>query len=843
MENRGEQQIWQRIEAGRHTAVIGPSPKSPPASINLVRVSCDAPSRTLGPVFEAQREIEHVLGATPMLEQPVWHLRQRVITGLRRRLLGDLPEVGVEGELVDACNRLLQHTQAPYALVLDALEAADEHTLELLTRVILRRGWLRLPLLLVFRKQPEQRAAARLLASLGEVEGPDAIVSLQPRDEAGTTQPLAGKPTSWRSLPPDVLQVLRAGVVIGQGFEDDLVADLLGTDLVEVYDCLQRAWDAGVPLEDRGEGRFFLPDAWMDALRSSILPSLVAVWHRRLGVILAESEARTEMDPGSRAPAASARDREGAADAVTVEIPVVRSASRSAARSSMKTGTRPEERAPGPNTPDDTPAELSPPATSFASVFDASQSATAAGAERPGPAATPAAAAVAAPPVAEPPVAEPWLQPQAQHQAQPQAEAARAQTARPHAARPHAGGHVAGEAPQQPKRPSTHATQRGVTRDPARAASHLSAAGDVEAAAERYMIAAGQAAAVGAFGQAMEHVRRALLLVERLPATPERRAFRIRTLLTLARLQWQAVDPTPEMNVAFTLQSALQTVDGVIESLQNGDPADLIAEARALAAGICYDLGDVGSLARALEELTQASKLLLDGGDSVGAARLLNDQAAVFVRLGDPVRATHLLAQSQRVFESRADSDPVTMTELAETHHLLARLPFHAKIRSGHEADAVSMGMDHARTAERWYRKLGASRELARVWESMGRLELLRQRAEQAAEHLSRALQVQGRIGDVTGLARTTAAMSEVLTMQGLHRNALMVLGDSIALNLDKGSPIGLAFNRRAYDALRRELADVPSPDVQRALVEVGSQLERAEGMLGRVPLPDAALT
>jgi tetratricopeptide (TPR) repeat protein len=501
----------------------------------------------------------------------------------------------------------------------------------------------------------------------------------------------------------------------------------------------------------------------------------------------------------------------------------------------MKAGTSAEERGAGLDSPD----ELSSPAASFASVFDGPESA--AGAERPGPAAMPAVAAMAGPPGAEA-----RFQPQAQ--AEPRPQAARPHTGGLHtgglhAAGLHAGEHVAAEAPQQPRRPAAHSSQRGATRDPARAASHLSAAGDVEAAAERYMIAAGQAAAVGAFGQAMEHVRRALLLVERLPATSERRAFRIRTLLTLGRLQWQAVDPTPEMNVAFTLQSALQTVDGVLESLQDGDPADLTAEARALAAGICYDLGDVKSLARALDELTHASKLLLDAGDSVGAARLLNDQAAVFVRLGDPVRATHLLAQSQRVFESRADSDPVTMTELAETHHLLARLPFHAKIRSGHEADAVSMGMDHARTAERWYRKLGASRELARVWESMGRLELLRQRAEQAAEHLSRALQVQGRIGDVTGLARTTAAMSEVLTMQGLHRNALMVLGDSIALNLDKGSPIGLAFNRRAYDALRRELADVPSPDVQRALVEVGNQLERAEGTLGRVPLPDAALT
>jgi tetratricopeptide (TPR) repeat protein len=807
METRGEQQIWQRIEAGRHTAVIGPSPKSPPASLSLVRVSCDAPSRTLGPVFEAQREIEHVLGATPVLDQPMWHLRQRVITGLRRRLLGDLPEVGVESELVDACNRLLQHTQQHYALVLDALDAADEHTLGLLTRVIARRGWLRLPLLLVFRKQPEQRAAARLLAALGEVEGSDAIVSLQPPDDAGMTQPLAVRPPSWRSLPADVIQVLRAGVVIGQGFEDDLVADLLGTDLVEVYECLQRAWDAGVPLEDRGDGRFFLPDAWMDALRGSILPSLVAVWHRRLGTILAESEPPTEVDEEGRRPAAGARGGEYAAP-VAAQAP---------------TAARAERRGAPATVPDSEPDEHSSPAMSFASVFDGPESAT--GAERPSAAALAALAALAGPPVTE-------------------RQADRPQPARAQPARPHAGGEGAdADAPPKSRRSTVHSSQRGTARDPARAASHLSAAGDVEAAAERYMIAAGQAAAVGAFGQAMEHVRRALLLVERLPVTPERRSFRIRTLLTLARLQWQAVDPTPEMNVAFTLQSALHTADGVLDSLQEGDPAELIAEARALAAGICYDLGDVDSLARALEELTHASKLLLDAGDSVGAARLLNDQAAVFVRLGDPVRATHLLAQSQRVFESRADSDPVTMTELAETHHLLARLPFHAKIRSGHEADAVSMGMDHARTAERWYRKLGASRELARVWESMGRLELLRQRAEQASEHLSRALQVQSRIGDVTGLARTTAAMSEVLTLQGLHRNALMVLGDSIVLNLDKGSPIGLAFNRRAYDTLRRELADVPSPDVQRALVEVGSQLERAEGMLGRVPLPDTALT
>jgi tetratricopeptide (TPR) repeat protein len=802
MESRGAQQIWQRLDAGQHTAVVGPSPKAPPPSLELIRISCDAPSQTLGPVFEAQREVELILGAAPLLDQ-ARQARQWVITGLRRRLLGDLPEAGAEGELVDVCNRLIQHTQQHYALAFDALDAADDTTLEQLTRVIQRRGWLRMPLLLGFRKLPEQPAGVRLLEVLRAVEGADAVVSLQ-APAAVPGQPGVATPASWRSLPADVLQVLRAGVVTGPGFEAELVAALLGREPEEVYECLQRACDAGVSIDDRGEGRFFLGEAWTEALGASILPSLVAVWHRRLGVLLAESDGGAEPDQAARGRGAGQR----AGSAATAASP----------GSSPETSTQRGVAPAGP-AENDRPAEPRASAVPFADVFDAPAENT----NNPRPDAL-------ARPGSETPAGEPG------------GRTSTVTGPAPVPSMPGARRDTGGTLPGVTVRPAQRGSGRGPVRDAARAAGHLSAAGDIEAAAERYMIAAGQAAAVGAFGQAMEHVRRALLLVDRLPVTPERRSFRIRTLITLARLQWQAVDPNPAVNVAFTLQSALETVDAALRSLQADDPAEVVAEAHSLAASICYDLGDPKALERALDELTQAARLLLDAGDQVAAARLLNDQAAVHVRLGDPVRATHLLAQSQQVFESRADSDPVTMTELAETHHLLARLPFHARIRSGHEADAVSMGLDHARTAEHWYRKLGASRELARVWETMGRLELQRKQTEPAAEHLSRALQVQSRIGDVTGLARTTAAMSEVLTMQGMHRNALMVLGDSIVLNLDKGSPIGLAFNRRAYDALRRDLVDVPSPDVQRALTEVSSQLERAEAVLGRVAMPDPAL-
>jgi hypothetical protein len=60
------------------------------------------------------------------------------------------------------------------------------------------------------------------------------------------------------------------------------------------------------------------------------------------------------------------------------------------------------------------------------------------------------------------------------------------------------------------------------------------------------------------------------------------------------------------------------------------------------------------------------------------AARLLNDQAAIYVSLGDPVRATHLLERPRELFEGRLRShadDVMAVEELAETHHLLARLP------------------------------------------------------------------------------------------------------------------------------------------------------------------------
>ncbi len=286
----------------------------------------------------------------------------------------------------------------------------------------------------------------------------------------------------------------------------------------------------------------------------------------------------------------------------------------------------------------------------------------------------------------------------------------------------------------------------------------------------------------------------------------------------------------------FTLADAVEVLDAARRGLGVDDPPELRAEVAALVAAVCYDIGDAPALARALDELTAAARLLLDAGDSTGAARLLNDQAAVYVRMGDPVRATHLLSESRRIFEERAATDPVAMVEMAETDHLFARIPLHVPARPGRESDALTMGLDHALAAERAYQKLDARRELGRVWETMGRLELRKGRVERARERLTAAVQIEGAIGDLVGLARSTAALSELLATTGRHQEALGVLGDSVALNFEKGSPIGLAYNRRALDALSRSEARTGAADA--AFGEVLQQLADAEAVLGKMKLP-----
>jgi tetratricopeptide (TPR) repeat protein len=750
--------------------------------VRLVRVRCDVLRAPLGPLTEARRKIETLLGSdTPLLDQA----RDRMVQGLRRRLLGEIPALEAEGAVVEVLNRLARSTDRPAALLFEAVEVADEATLALLRRILSRPGWLRLPLVLSFRSAEPRGAALALLEMLRSAGGDGSVIRAEGTPAAPAPQPEA--PFPWRTLPHEVLRVLRAGAVVGPGFEAELVAELLDTTVLDVLDVIQRATDIGVPVEDLGEGRFHLPDALLDALRASLLPSVMIAWHARLGEILGGFEEDDEP------PASGRRDMVE----MELDLPPARPSRGSLIDDPSRTQVI--ERAHG-DADDVAPQTPRPAAWPYADLFP----------EAPDRAAR-AMDLFDYP--SEPP--EPVVGPP-----EPEEESTVVEPARTRSV----------EGLRRPPAPSN----RG---DEGRAAAHLAAAGDLDGAAERYHAAVLQAATAGAHAQAFTCAEKALAILDALPASPRRRRLRARVHLEVGRLKWQVTGRSGEPGTlayepAFTLTSALASLEAGRAALDDGDPPALRAEIAGVVAGVCYDLGDPASLERALDELTVASRLLVECGDATGAARLLNDQAAVYVRLGDPVQATHLLTESRKLFEERAGADPVAAVEMAETDHLLARIPLHVAARPGREVDALTMGLDHALAAERVYRKLDATRELARVWETMGRLELRKGRLDRARERLAAAVEAEETLGDLVGLARSTAALSELLAQSGRLEDALTVLSDSITLNFEKGSPIGLAFNRRALDALTRVVGDSPT------LGEARARLEVAENVLGRMKLP-----
>ena len=832
--------IWDRIRQGRHTAVIGSLPADLPATCGFyaVRVSCSGPPRALGPMLDARQRVEELLGGPqPILDQAA----ARVWTGLRRRLLGEVPEIIPGGAIVESLNRLHRQAEGQWAICFDGVEDADEDTVHLLRELLTRPHWLQVPLLLTFQASPASASAEAVLAALVAVEGAEGLIHL---DGESSTEVPRREPLSamLRDLPSEVLMVLRAGALIGSGFEAPLLAGLLMIDPQQVLQRLQEAADFGVQLEDNGDGRFDLPDDLAQSLRASTLPSLAISWHRRLADLFSPSE-----------------------EAMPAVEPV--------AESPLPDSLLPPERASGSE-----PAPTTDPGATVETIIPSSPSPMEAlrwpySEVLAGPAAPVAAAehentaphsgtSATAASTGSASTGTPAEQPssistqQRRERSEPMFRLTEALNRERDSDRPRSddsGVPVSISTNEGSTRTRVSSDLRaaaggraaagdrltdGASRKPeslgagneARAASHLVAAGEVENGAARFLVAAREAAAVGAYVQAVAFAKEALSLIEGLPAAPRRRRLRILALCELGRVQWQAVGPGGK----FTLASAIDSLDAARHLIEDDDPSDLRATVATLLASVCYDVGDLKSLERALTELTEASRALLLSGDALGAARLLNDQAAVYVRLGDPVRASHLLEESRRVFEGQSLSDPLAASELAETYHLLARLPLHVAARPGREADALAMGRDYAAAAEAAYRKLGATRELTRVWETIGRIEMKAERMEPALRSLTAALEAQRELGDVLGLARTTAALAELLHRVGQSENALQLLGESIRLNVEKGSPIGLAYNRRSLEGLGRPT----SPELSSLQKEVHRLLTSAETSLGRIKLP-----
>ena len=868
---RDPARLWQRVREGQATAILGRLP-DPPPDLHLLRVSCEVAPAALRPLLEARRLTEAVLGdARPRPE--------RAKSVRRRTLFGDTPERATEAVVVELWNLLAKQAGARWVVVFDAVEQADDATLAALTQIVKRPGWMQLPLLLVFHGEAKG-AAAELFEAVGGPGGAAAVRGEEPPSgDAAAIQ--------WRTLPAEVLRVLRAGALIGPGFEVRVVADLLALEPLAVLETLQQATDLGVPLEDRGEGRFSLPTSALTALSTSLMPSLAQAWHRRLGRLLAarageEAAARPQpplppiprreriarpaeiVDLSAEIIDLSAEPEEIAGEAASSESGVFAPD----AAGELSAGTGAGELSAGTGASDLSAGtggagELSA-GTGGAGELSAGTGAsdlsagTGAGGAAPGAAAGPGAAASASEPpraAASPTGAGPLRRrtmiaaPISADDVGPAgagsrrtptiaaAESAGADAGEPVVRAPRRKTMFAAPAPAAPDpigwgAPSRVARLDDPLVDEARAAEHLRLAGEFDAAAQHLCEAARKAADMGSPQTAVQHADSALALLATLPPSPLRRQLRVLARIELGRVQWQSAG----YDLGFTLTQARSTLEAARADLDADAPVDLASELAQTLAGVCFDLGDPGSLERALAELAAASEMLAEAGDATGAACLLNDQAAVLVRMGSPGRALQLLRDSRRAFDARAHDDPVAMRELAETEHLFARLPLHAQLRPGREQEGYAMGLDHARAAERGYHELGEARELGRVWETMGRLELRRGELEAARKRLEAAGEVQTQLGDLTGLAHTTEALSEVLSQCGRDAEAVTLLRDSVVFNRDKGSPLGLMLNRRAFTALAERLAG--KPEHADGLQEVAILLTAGERELGALQPP-----
>ncbi|MBU50909.1 MAG: hypothetical protein CL920_19675 [Deltaproteobacteria bacterium] len=387
-----------------------------------------------------------------------------------------------------------------------------------------------------------------------------------------------------------------------------------------------------------------------------------------------------------------------------------------------------------------------------------------------------------------------------------------------------------------PKRSSAPSKEATSTKDQSRAAQHLHAAGQTQLAIERYLDAIKELVSIGDTKRGIQIGQEAMELLDELPSSRQKSILEARLLLEFARLKWHGV---VFGNIA-PLTEVIESLDAAKATLPANPPADLLGRIAALHAGVSYDIGDMKSLDTSLRELASVSRKLLEYNRPIASARLLNDQAALYIRLGDPHQATRLLYHSREIFQNLLERDPkdeVALLELAETEHLLARLPLHVTIRKGREADAYTISLQHTKVAAQIYNQLGRHRELARVWETMGRLEIGRGRAEESVQYIIKAMEVQRQLSDVMGLARSTAGLADVFIKQGDLLQAAQLLQESILLNLQKGTPLGLAFNRRSFEQLKTLTAQAPTEQHLQAMEALSDLMNRAESILGKISI------
>lgn len=133
--------VWEHVSGGRHVLLLGPPPPPPPQWL-VVTVRCDGPRTTAGPLELARGRLLDAVGLGEV-DEPAPSAGSRPFLGVQ--------PIPIEARFVDACNRVVGASVRPSALVLDAVDKADEDTLESLVEILARPLWLSLPLVLVVR--------------------------------------------------------------------------------------------------------------------------------------------------------------------------------------------------------------------------------------------------------------------------------------------------------------------------------------------------------------------------------------------------------------------------------------------------------------------------------------------------------------------------------------------------------------------------------------------------------------------------------------------------------------------------------------------------------------------
>lgn len=299
---------------------------------------------------------------------------------------------------------------------------------------------------------------------------------------------------------------------------------------------------------------------------------------------------------------------------------------------------------------------------------------------------------------------------------------------------------------------------------------------------------------------------RAISALEDLPAGHAKRYLQARSLLERARLKWLGAGLEASFSLDEALQDALRA-----ETLFGEDPSPAVAaDTVATIAGIAYDIGDPPALAIAEAELDCAIDALSTAGVPALAAKLLNEQAAVQLRLGHAVKTAELLTRSEALLEPCVASSQLDVRArglLADTRHLKARLALHST--GNLDEEAIAAAIAHATMAEETYRRIGLRRELARVWETVARLEARRGHMDDARVALIAAIAIEDDILDLVGLARSTEGLAEILAEID-PAGALDMIATSIELNREKHSAAGIAFDQRTFAAIERIVAATP---------------------------------